>query len=139
MSTVRKELVIEASREQVWEYISQPERIAEWLMESNFVPEVGAEFVFRGEPNEEWDGKIYCRVLEVEAKKKIAFTWDANDIQGETIVLIELEDSENNSEQTLLRLTHSNFEAAVLDTQPIIDRHETGWSRHLDILRDKLG
>ena len=138
MSTVKKEIVLQASREKVWKFIATPEGLASWLMESDFSPEKDIEFTFRGEANEEWDGRIYCRILDIVPNERISFTWNANDIQGETVVVIELEQIEDDEACTRLRLIHSNFESAKLDTSPIVDRHKAGWDHHLAILQKTI-
>lgn len=67
---VERDMPFPASR--IWRALTQPELIAEWLLKSDFAPEVGREFRFR----QEW-GEIECRVTEVEPEKSLAYTWAA--------------------------------------------------------------
>ena len=135
MNVVEKEIVINALRETVWRYLSDPDLLAGWLMRNDFVATTDRSFCFRAQSNENWDGVLHCRLIDFDPPEKISFTWEANDIQGETLVTIILR--EENGETTL-RLLHTNFEGAKLDREPIVDRHSTGWDDHLNILRQQV-
>ena len=52
----------------VWEYLTKAELIKEWLMENDFAPAVGHQFQFKTRPlpNFDFDGNVYCEVLEIE-------------------------------------------------------------------------
>jgi uncharacterized protein YndB with AHSA1/START domain len=52
--------------------LTQPELMAEWLLKSDFAPEVGRAFQF----TQAW-GSIDCRVTEVEPERSLAYTWVA--------------------------------------------------------------
>ncbi|HVM88734.1 MAG TPA: SRPBCC domain-containing protein [Puia sp.] len=61
----------------VWEYLTQPELIAQWLMPNDFKAIVGHNFQFKTRPipNFDFDGNIYCRVLEIIPLKKLVYSW----------------------------------------------------------------
>lgn len=63
--------------EKVWECLTTPELIEQWLMKNNFQPVVGHKFNFhtRPIPKMGFDGIIYCEVLEVDPHKKLVYTW----------------------------------------------------------------
>lgn len=63
--------------EVVWEYLTDPELLALWLMPSDFKPEVGHKFCFKTNPKIKlgFDGTVYCEVLEVEPYKKLSYSW----------------------------------------------------------------
>lgn len=67
---VEREMPFPASR--IWRALTQPELIAEWLLKSDFAPEVGRAFRFV----QDW-GEIECRVIEVEPETSLAYTWAA--------------------------------------------------------------
>ncbi len=104
-------------------------------MRNNFSGRVGEDFQFFARPSAEWNGVLRCRLVEFEPPSKMAYTWDANDIGGETLVTIELAEE---GEGTRLRLIHANFENAALDIEPIVRRHDAGWTDHLEILEIQL-
>lgn len=56
----------------IWRALTQPELMAEWLLKSDFAPEVGRAFRF----TQEW-GSIDCRVTEVKPETSLAYTWAA--------------------------------------------------------------
>ena len=67
---IEREMPFPASR--IWRALTQPELMAEWLLKSDFAPEVGRAFRF----SQEW-GTIDCRVTEVEPERSLAYTWAA--------------------------------------------------------------
>lgn len=67
---IEREMPFPPSR--IWRALTQPHLIAEWLLKSDFAPEVGRAFKF----TQEW-GAIDCRVTEVEPERSLAYTWAA--------------------------------------------------------------
>ena len=63
--------------ERVWHYLTDSELLTIWLMENDFRPFVGHTFKFRtkAKPKFNFDGNIYCQVLEVDPFKKLSYTW----------------------------------------------------------------
>ena len=57
--------------EKVWRALTQPHLIADWLMQTDFRPELGHAFSFSGQ----W-GAVACKVLEIEPPRRLAYTWD---------------------------------------------------------------
>jgi uncharacterized protein YndB with AHSA1/START domain len=74
---IKYDLFFPNSPSVVWEYITDPELIAQWLMKGNFKPVVGHEFTLTARPMPEmqFDGVFYCKVLEVEPPKKLSYSW----------------------------------------------------------------
>lgn len=135
MTVIRKTITINAPRETVWRYFEDPDLLAAWLMRNNFSGRLQEEFEFFAQPSADWDGRVACRLVEFEPPGKLAFTWDANTIGGETLVTIALTEQ---GAGTLLELVHANFENAAADTGPLIKRHATGWEDHLRVLATQL-
>ena len=90
MTIVKKEITVDAPREIVWRYFEDPDLLAGWLMRNNFTGKLQEEFQFFAQPSNDWDGTVDCRLVEFRRPTKLAFTWDANNIGGETLVTIEL-------------------------------------------------
>jgi uncharacterized protein YndB with AHSA1/START domain len=63
--------------EEVWEYLTNAELLAQWLMPNDFKPLVGHRFQFNAKPKFPlgFDGKIYCEVLEIMPGKKLVYSW----------------------------------------------------------------
>jgi len=72
----------------VWEYLTDSELLAEWLMKNNFRPEAGYEFRFETKPlpNFNFDGIVYCKVLEIVPCSKLSYSWKGGPGDG-TITL----------------------------------------------------
>jgi uncharacterized protein YndB with AHSA1/START domain len=63
--------------QELWRYLTDPVLLKQWLMENDFQPRVGHEFMFRARPRVKlgFDGKVYCRVLEVDEPRKLVYSW----------------------------------------------------------------
>ena len=60
----------------LWRALTTPHLMAEWLMKTDFVPEVGRKFHLTGD----WGGVLDCEVLTLEPERSLAYRWDfAND------------------------------------------------------------
>jgi uncharacterized protein YndB with AHSA1/START domain len=104
-------------------------------MRNNFTGKLQKEFQFFAQPSNDWDGTLYCKLVEFRRPTKLAFTWDANDIGGKTLITIELIAQ---GDSTRIKLIHANFENASLDIAPIVERHAAGWEDHLRVLGMQL-
>jgi uncharacterized protein YndB with AHSA1/START domain len=135
MTLIKKEISVNAPRETVWRYFEDPDLLAAWLMRNNFTGRLGERFQLFGRPSSEWDGVLDCRLVELDPPRKIAYTWNANDINGETLVTIELFEE---GDGTRIRLMHSNFEHAARDVEAVVRRHDAGWEDHLRILESQF-
>lgn len=92
--------------EKVWRALTDPELLAEWLL-----PVVGFElapeaaFTFRAEPQPGWDGTVACRFLEIEAGRKLSYSWVVGEL--DTRVTLTLSPTESG---TRLSLVQSGFQ-----------------------------
>ncbi|HEY6962449.1 MAG TPA: SRPBCC domain-containing protein [Gaiellaceae bacterium] len=81
---IRKEIVLPATREDVWEALTEPERLEDWFandVDLDLRPGGGASFRWsNGEERR-------ATVTEVEPERRLAFDWD-----DEGSVAFELED-----------------------------------------------
>lgn len=74
--TIEFEFDLQHPPEKVWRALTDPELLAEWLLPViGFQLEPGAEFMFRTQPYPGWDGTVSCRMLEIEARRKLSYTW----------------------------------------------------------------
>jgi uncharacterized protein YndB with AHSA1/START domain len=114
--------------EAVWEYLTNSELMELWLMKNDFQPIVGHEFQFKTNPipNFDFDGNIYCKVLEIIPNKKLVYSWKGGPRKGEltmdSIVEWTLTEKDNGTE---LELKHSDFKA--FDILPIFTSMNEGW------------
>jgi uncharacterized protein YndB with AHSA1/START domain len=93
--------------EKVWRALTDPVLLAEWLLPAvDLTLEPGAAFTFRREPLPGWDGTVKCRFLEIDARRKLSFTWVVGDREIDTVVTFTLTPTASG---TRLSLAHSGF------------------------------
>ena len=93
---IRREIVLDAPREDVWEALTDPERLEDWFandVELDLRPGGGA--CFRWANGEE----RHATVVEVEPEERLAFEWDdeegeveftlADDADGTRLTVVE--------------------------------------------------
>jgi len=101
------ERLYNASPARVWKAITDKDEMKQWYFSlADFKPEVGFEFSFEGNDN----GKIFvhlCRVTEVIAEKKLAYSWTYKEFEGYSEVSFELFAE---GAGTRLKLTHTGLE-----------------------------
>lgn len=70
---IRKEIVLPSPREEVWEALTDPERLEEW-----FANEVELDLHEGGDVNFRWSNgeERHATITEVETERRFAFTWD---------------------------------------------------------------
>lgn len=74
---IRHLVTISQPPEMVWDYLTNPELLANWLMPNDFKPIVGHKFQFVAKPKLKFgfDGTIYCEVLEIVPFRKLVYSW----------------------------------------------------------------
>jgi uncharacterized protein YndB with AHSA1/START domain len=98
--------------ETVWEYLTNPELMAQWLMKNDFQPIVGHDFQLRTSPipSLDFDGIFYCKVLEIVPLKKLSYSWKSGPGKGkitlDSVVIWQLEPKDKGTE---VLLEHSGF------------------------------
>ncbi len=82
---------LDHSPEKVWRALTDPALLAEWLLPViglELAP--GAAFRFKTQPQPGWDGTVDCRILEIEAQRKLSYTWVVGDMGLDTVVTFTL-------------------------------------------------
>ena len=106
--------------EEVWDYLTKPELMEQWLMPSDFQPIPGHHFRFTN-PNNTF---VICEVLEVKPFTNLSYVWKNDWSKTKTPytskVSWTLTPVENGTE---LLLVHSGF-ALLKDLMA----HSNGWS-----------
>ena len=98
--------------ETVWEYLTKPELMEQWLMKNDFQPIIGFDFQFQTKPipSLDFDGICYCRVLEIVPFKKLSYSWKCGPGEGkitlDSIVVWKLQPTDKGTE---VFLEHSGF------------------------------
>jgi uncharacterized protein YndB with AHSA1/START domain len=118
---IEHEAVYPHSPERVWRAIVDPAELAEWLMPTNFEPEVGRIFLL--ETGDAHVGTIEGEVLEVDEPRRLRCRWSGG--FGDTEVTFELTPE---GAGTRLRVHHDGFGDAEGDRAGFDD----GWKQKLD-------
>ena len=135
---IKHQWTYEQSPNEVWEYLTQPELIALWLMPNDFKAVVGHEFQFQTKPipGLGLDGIFYCRVLEIIPLKRLTYSWKGGSGNGiailDTIVEWSLEEHENG---TRLLLRHSGFKE---DNFSILTAMTVGWEKNINKMLEQF-
>jgi uncharacterized protein YndB with AHSA1/START domain len=91
--------------QKVWRALTDPVLLAQWLLPVlDLHLEPGAAFRFQAPPQPGWDGTVNCRLLEIDAPKKLAWAWVVGDI--DTVVTFTLTPTPSG---TRLSLVQSGF------------------------------
>jgi len=74
---IRQTWFFNQSPQAVWDYLTKPELLEQWLMKNDFKPIIGHKFRFNAMPRIKmgFDGIVYCEVLEIIPLKKLSYTW----------------------------------------------------------------
>ena len=117
--------------EKVWRALTDPVLLAEWLL-----PVVGLElrpgtaFTLQAPPQPGWDGNVRCQLVEIEAQRKLSYTWVVGDI--DTVVTFTLTPTASG---THLSLVQSGFQP---DQKQNLGGARYGWKLMTGRLRDLL-
>jgi len=93
--------------EKVWRVLTDSEAMASWLMPNDFAPRVGHRFQFRTKPAPGFDGIVNCEVLELDAPRRVAYSWRGGGI--DTVVSFTITPKDGG---TALVLEHRGFRGA---------------------------
>ena len=95
------------SPEKVWRALTDPVLLTEWLLPvTGLALEPGAAFTLKTQPYPGWDGTVNCRFVEIEAHRKLRYTWVVGDMALDTVVTFTLTPTASG---TSLSLVQSGF------------------------------
>jgi uncharacterized protein YndB with AHSA1/START domain len=137
--TIRHQIFYGHPAEAVWEYLTKPELLSQWLMPNNFQPVVGHEFQFTTKPIPalDFDGIFYCKVREVLPFNKLSYSWIGGPGDGkislDSIVIWTLTERDNGTE---LQVEHSGFKP--VENLALYDAMNKGWLQNMHKITDRL-
>lgn len=124
--TINQTWFFQQSPSEVWEYLTKPELIEQWLMKNDFKPLVGHKFrfTFTAKPGSPYEGVVQCEVLEVKPFTKLSYSWNGGTLDKSrkfnSVVIWTLVPKNNGTE---LQIQHDGFEAL----EDILN-HTNGWN-----------
>ena len=99
------ELDLPHAPEKVWRALTDPTLLAQWLLPVvDLKLERGAAFTLKTQAYPGWDGTVNCRMVEIEALRKLSYTWSVPFL--ETVVTFTLTPTASG---TRLSLVQSGF------------------------------
>jgi uncharacterized protein YndB with AHSA1/START domain len=111
------------SPEKVWRALTDPALLAEWLLPAvGLKLEPGAAFMFKTQPYPGWDGTVNCQLLEIDAHRKLSYTWVVGDMEIDTVVTFTLTPTPSG---TRLSLVQSGFKP---NNKPAFGGQRYGWN-----------
>jgi uncharacterized protein YndB with AHSA1/START domain len=124
------------SPEAVWEYLTKPELIEQWLAKTDFKPVVGQKFRFTNSCETD-DGKAhytYCEVLEIIPHRLLSYSWqqgpNEKEITVDSVVTWTLTGKNGGTE---LHLQHNGF--TLLEE---VLAHTDGWNACLNKITELI-
>ena len=120
------------SIEAVWHALTSREALGVWLMETDFVPEEGRLFEMRCENGEGGTDRYLCKVLELQAPRRMVWSWVliGRQSKGETSVAFDVKEV---SEGTQLTIRHTGE-----GDRAAIEKFKGGWPAKLEQLEEIL-
>jgi uncharacterized protein YndB with AHSA1/START domain len=111
----------------VWAALTDAAALGEWLMPSDFEPEVGRSFSLRPDHETPWEGNVSCRVLELSRPNRMVWSWKTRGMKQPSRLVFELTPHKAG---TRLRLRHTG-EAE----HPLAKGLKEGWPERISLLR----
>lgn len=91
----------------VWRALTDPVLLTEWLLPVvELKLEPGARFTFKTQAFPGWDGTVSCKMLEIDAPRKLSYAWVVGDMEIDTVVTFTLTPTESG---TRLGLVQTGF------------------------------
>lgn len=112
--------------ERVWRALTQPQLIAEWLMKTDFVPELGHRFAF----TEAW-GSVDCEVLEIAPREVLSYSWNGMGLESTVTWTLTPTDA-----GTHLRMEQAGFR--IPEQKQAYGGAASGWVQFFDNLTTTL-
>ncbi len=138
-ASIKHQLFFSHPPKAVWEYLTNAGLMELWLMKNDFIPVEGHEFTFRSKPvpSLDFDGIVYCKVLEIVPFERLSYSWKIGPGDGTTnvdsVVRWQLQPKDNGTE---LILNHSDF--AILKNTGIFDAMKVGWLQNMHKIAEHL-
>jgi|SRR5579859_683147 len=131
MKIIKREIVIDAPVSKVWKHVTDPDKIAGWLMPNDFEAVAGKPFILDCGVQ----GAISCVVKEVIPEQKLVYSFTSKAVKVETTVTITLTPE---GKGTRVTLVHSGWDGLPPSDQGIADSFENGWGAGLEKLASQI-
>ncbi len=89
--SVHLETVYPHPPERVWDALTDPEALRQWLLPSSFRPRLGHRFRFSHKTPNGRRRNVDCQVVELDSPRRLAYTWRTDAEDAPTLVTWTLE------------------------------------------------
>jgi len=137
-TTIMKTVFFNASRETIWSYLTDKDKIGEWYHPAESDLTEGEDYVlFAVTDDGERKRQIWGRVVEMDRPRKLVTTFIIDPFQGnETTITWILDEAAGG---TRLLLTHEGIaEATGEAAMHLLTALDIGWDKHLSDLRNVI-
>ena len=134
-TTISKTVFFNASRETVWAYLTEKDKLAAWFNTPKANLALGEDYCMMGKADDGADVPLNCgKVLKMDRPNLLSYTFIIGPFQdAETTVTWTLEEAAGG---TRLSLVHEGIaEAAGPAAMQMLMALDRGWDKHLDSLR----
>jgi uncharacterized protein YndB with AHSA1/START domain len=97
--------------ENVWEALTDPASLADWLMPGDFRPIVGHRVTLHCDPRPDFDGTVEVEILEAVKPTRLSYHWKTSNMKKPSTVTFILTPTPGGG--THLRLEHTGFEGEI--------------------------
>jgi len=138
-ATIEKSIFFAASRETVWAFLTDKDKLGMWFYQAEADLAEGNDYMLI-QINDDGgvDKKCWGEVLELDAPSRLVYTFTFGPLAGKTTTVIwTLEEVQGG---TKLSLEHQGIgEAAGEMAMGLLTALDAGWDRHLAGLRSAAG
>lgn len=134
-TTITKSAFLKVSRETVWAFLTERDKLAQWFFAADADLAPGQDFVM-SQPGETGEAAIRCwgTVLEMERPSKLVYSFTIKPMNGVmSNVTWTLEEALGG---TRLSLEHTGIEKVGEAALGLLTGLDSGWDRHIGKLRD---
>jgi uncharacterized protein YndB with AHSA1/START domain len=111
LADISESIDIDASPERVWEVVTSPELVAEWLGCLGFTGEIGSTFYMQPDPAKraagDTSGATHCELEALDPPRSMLFSWF---VPGTPKTHVRIELGESGGARTRVRLIHSGWD-----------------------------
>lgn len=129
-----KTLFLKAPPEHVWEFLTDPDKLAEWFHRGGGIMEKGGEYaLLTNSLGKEGDKLCWGKVVEFDPPNRLVHTFTHEWLKNiETTVTWTLTAQDGG---TVLNLIHEGWEKLEEDAFNMGSSHDIGWDEHFARLR----
>lgn len=131
--SIKKELTFSNDINSVWKAISQAEEISKWFVNADFKPEAGYKYTFTSKGD---NCSVINGVVKSATPYTLSYTWIVQGTEVETLVVWNLEKTEEGTKLTIEHRGISNYEEPT--AIQMFGGFTAGWQKCVDDLTTYL-